>query len=132
MLGGIFIILSNLIMSKFALSVGKFSRFSSIISTTKSFQRSSVLYSCNSGTNIRALLEGDERMDKIKSLDGWVELSDRDAIQKTYLFKDFIQVSVIKKKSCYALSEVSYNQQHAHLFYYLILYRHLVGCLRSR
>jgi hypothetical protein len=79
-------------MSKLAFSFARFSRISSITSTTKSFQRS---FSCNSGPNKRSLLEGVDRTDKLKALDGWKVLNDRDAIQKTYLFKDFIQVSRI-------------------------------------
>jgi hypothetical protein len=70
-------------MSKLAFSFARSSRISSVISTTKSFQSSMTQF---------FPLEGLDRTNKLKALDGWKVLDDRDAIQKTYLFKDFIQV----------------------------------------
>lgn len=115
------IILLISIMSKVVFSLKKISRIPS--TTTKSFQRS---FSCNSGPNKRALLEGDDRTDKLKSLDGWKVLKDRDAIQKTYLFKDFIQVCRI-----YCLRNYhSITNKQLNPFIFLTFFRHLDGCLR--
>lgn len=56
-------------------------------------------------------LAGEARTQALSELDGWQEVSDRDAIAKTYKFKDFVAAFAWMNRVAWAAEEMNHHPE---------------------